>query len=204
MKKALCFLALAVLALPLSADTGISMGVTGGYDLQFFTEVQPPTREIVTQLVEAGIFIDQTYVRLDVGYAFTPAKPLSVKTDGIESAPTRPEDFWKMKLVQASISGKLPIAVGPLTVWPSLGLLFSACLYLDHDGDGDNDSSTYDSLGDFYLIGGVGVDVPIAGGFFVTAGAFFDYNLTPSPDEDFTAAYTWFDVKARVGAGFRL
>lgn len=204
MKKLLPLLLLASLALPVSADTAISMGVNAGYDLQFFTEVQPPTREIVTQLVEAGVFVDQTYVRLDVNYAFTPAKPLSVKTDGVESAPSRPDDFWKMKLIQASISGKLPIAVGPITVWPSLGLLFSACLYLDHDGDGDNDSSTYDSLGDFYVIGGVGVDVPIAGGFFVTAGAFFDYNLTPSPDEDSTATYTWWDLKVRMGAGFRL
>ena len=204
MKKTLSLILFFAVAFAASAETGISMGAIAGYDLQFFTEVQPPTREILTQVVEGGIFVDQTYVRLDISYAFTPAKPLSVKTDGIESAPSRPDDFWKMQLVQASVMGKFPIPVGTITVWPSLGLLFSACMYLDHDGDGDNDVATYDALADFYLIGGVGVDVPIAAGFFLTAGAFVDWNLTPKVDEDFTASYTWWDVKVKVGAGFRL
>ncbi len=56
---------------------------------------------------------------------------------------------------------------------------------------------------DLFLVGGVGVDVPIAAGFFLTAGAFFDYNLTPSLDKDSTASYTWFDAKVTLGAGFR-
>ena len=204
MKKALWFLLFAAAAMMASAETGISLGAIAGYDLQFFTEVQPPTREILTQVVEAGIFVDATYVRLDASYAFTPGKPLSVKTDDIESAPSRPDDFWKMQLVQASVMGKFPIPVGTITVWPALGLLYSTCLYLDHDGDGDSEVATYDSMGDFYLIGGVGVDVPIAAGFFLTAGAFVDWNLTPSPDKDYTASYTWWDVKVKVGAGFKL
>lgn len=204
MKRTLSLLLFFAVAFAASAETGISMGAIAGYDLQFFTEVQPPTRAIVTQVLEGGIFVDQAYVRLDISYAFTPAKPLSVKTDGIESAPSQPDDFWKMRLVQASVMGKLPIPVGTITVWPALGLLFSTCMYLDHDGDGDSEVATYDSIADFYLIGGAGVDVPIAAGFFITAGAFFDWNLTPSPDKDYTASYTWWDVKVKVGAGFRL
>jgi hypothetical protein len=204
MKKALSLLVFLALVLPVSAEIRISLGASAGYDLQFFTEVQPPTREIITQVVEAGAFIDATYVRLEASYAFTPMKPLSVKTDDIESAPSRPADFWKMQLVQISLSGKFPIPVGTMTVWPSLGILWSTCLYLDHDGDGDNDVATYDSLNDFYLIGGIGVDVPIAAGIFITAGAFFDYNLTPLVDKDYTATYTWFDVKIKAGVGFRL
>ena len=204
MKKSIWFLLFLVIALPLCAEMEFSLGTSVAYDLQFFTEVQPPTRKIITQVVQAGIFVDATYVRLDVNYAFTPAKPLSVKTDGVESAPSRPDDFWKMQLIQASVSGKLPIPVGSITVWPSLGLLTSVCLYLDHDGDGDNDVATYDSLWDLYLIGGVGVDVPIAAGIFITAGAFFDWNLTPRVDKDYTASYTWFDVMIRAGVGFRL
>jgi hypothetical protein len=204
MKKALSLLLFMALALPVSAEIRISLGANAGYDLQFFTEVQPPTREIITQVVEAGIFFDATYLRLDVNYAFTPMKPLSVKTDDIESAPSRPDDFWKMQLVQVGLLGKFPIPIATMTVWPSLGILYSTCRYLDHDGDGDNDVATYDSLNDFYLIGGVGVDFPIAAGIFITAGAFFDFNLTPSPDKDYTATYTWYDFKIKVGAGFRL
>jgi hypothetical protein len=204
MNKKVFLLLLAALALPASADTRFALGASAAYDLQFFTEVQPPTRKIITQLVHAGLFVDQTYLRLDISYAFTPAKPLSVKTDGVESAPSRPDDFWKMQLIQACVLGKLPIPVGPITVWPSLGLQYSVCMYLDSDGDGDNDSPSFDSLWDLYLVGGVGIDVPIGAGFFVTGGVFFDYNLTPSPDRHFTASYTWFDLTVKVGAGFRL
>ena len=204
MRKALSLLLFIALALPVSAEIRFSLGANAGYDLQFFTEVQPPTREIITQVLEGGVFVDATYVRFEVNYAFTPMKPLSVKTDDVESAPSRPADFWEMQMVQVGVSGKFPVAVGTITVWPSLGVLYSTCLYLDHDGDGDNDVAVIDSLNDFYLVGGVGVDIPVAAGIFITAGAFFDYNLTPLPDEDYTATYTWFDFKIKVGAGFRL
>ncbi len=94
-----------MIALAASAEMRLSLGTGTAYDLQFFTEVQPPTQKIVTQLVHAGLFVDVTYLRLVADYAFTLAKPLSVNIDGVESAPSLDGDFWKMRLIQVCVLG---------------------------------------------------------------------------------------------------
>ena len=199
MKRLLVVLLILTVGLPAVAQTRMVLGANAGYGLEFITAQDTSLREIVTHLVQVGLYGDFGFLRAGIAYAFTPSKPLSVLIDGVQSAPGLSDGYWQMKMVQMTLLAKLPIPVGPVIVWPTAGLITTVGLYFDVDGD-DSADSTYQ---DFYVAAGVGADIPMTAISFLTAEALFAYNLQSSAAWYFNSL-SWFDFTIKVGAGVRL
>ncbi len=199
MKRLTIVLLIVAACLPAVAQTRIVLGANAGYGLEFITAQDSSKREIVTHLLQGGLYADIGYLRAEVGYAFTPSKPLSAMIDGVQSAPGLPDGAWQMKMLQVALLAKLPIPVGRVIVWPTVGLVSSLSLYFDIDGDGVDDSL----FSEYFVAAGVGTDIPLTPISFLTAEALFAYDLQSSAGLYFDA-FSWFDFTIKVGVGIRL
>lgn len=199
MKRLLVGLLILAVGLPAVAQTRMVLGANAGYGMEFITAQDTSLREIVTHLVQVGLYGDIGFLRAEIACAFTPSKPLSVMIDGVQSAPGLSDGYWQMRTLQVGVLAKLPIPVGPAFVWPTVGLITTVYLYFDVDGDGSADSA-YE---DFYVAAGVGADIPMTAISFLTAEALFAYNLQSSATWYFDSL-SWFDFTIKVGAGVRL
>ncbi len=200
MKRIVVCVLLAAAGLPAFAQRFIVLGANAGYGLHSITAADETSRtEILTHAVKAGIFADIGFLRAEIEYAFTPSKPLSVLVDGVQSAPGLPDDYWKMQVFEVLLLAKLPIPVGIASVWPAVGLLSTLGIYFDMDGDGFSDLL----LNDYYLVGGVGADIPLTPISLLSVEALFELDFQSTVGWSFTS-FSWFDVTVKVGAAIRL
>jgi len=203
MKKALSLLLFFVVAFAASAETGISIGRSRATTAVLHRGSAPDPRD--PHPGRGGRHLRRCHVCAARRQLRVHAGETAVGQDRrhrVRAEPAR--RFLKMQLVQASVMGKFPIPVGTITVWPALGFSIQPACTWTTTGTGDSEVATYDSMGDFYLIGGVGVDVPIAAGILPHRGSVRRLEPDPVPRQDYTASYTWWDVKVKVGAGFKL
>jgi hypothetical protein len=160
--------------------------------------------------LDVGVYVDATYVRIAVDYLMNISE--SGKAEGL-SAYGYPEgdltfhDDYAISYLNLSILGKYPINLGMMTIWPAAGVRYAICVNLDENGDGENDldDGGYD-MNDFYIIGGVGIDVSL-GPVMLSPCALFGWNLTPNISEDDPPdgiTQTWFDIEITVGIGINL
>jgi hypothetical protein len=180
MKKCISVLVLAALvATGAFAQIALSAGGGGYFDLGI-----PLEDGVDDNLLTFGAFgfFDATYAEVDVAFGY-----------GIQ------DKFTNLGL-EFSLLGKYPFAVGPVTLFPLLGIKYNLCLSASYDGD------SIDDAGDYYnhlgFQAGVGVDYPLSGALFLRGELLFNLDLQPKEGGDDTFASLGPRLKIGVGYSF--
>lgn len=216
MKRLLFCSVLLVVCVTVFAQIDVSAGAHAGYLYADFTYKYKEDADNylvfsqVDNVLGFGAFVDATYVRLNAEYAMslnaTQKTVLCVAGSKSESSADSP-DGYSMHLLNVFLLGKYPIALGPVTIWPTAGALYSMLLSWDNNGDGVDDDLSTVARNDVYVVAGCGIDFPITQQIFLTGSALFNWDLMPVDEKGYDPApeetYTQWFITARVGVGFR-
>ncbi|MBN1798859.1 MAG: hypothetical protein JW822_09790 [Spirochaetales bacterium] len=162
-----------------------------------------------------GVFVDLTYVMVNLSYAFTlggPGATISVdgtKDDAASDAQTTLMEDMSASYLIITVLAKYPFDMGGVVIFPMLGAEYQLNLSLYDDDtdlkDGYSDEQNA-SLNDLYILAGVGADFDITESLYARVMALFSYSLTPENpgnyDDDDIVKWGW-NIRAGVCIGYR-
>ena len=129
------------------------------------------------------VFFDATYAEIDIAFLYG--------TTSFKSDPKDPDDNrgkWTSMQLGFSLLGKYPIEMGPVTIFPLLGINYNMLLEVkDKDGKKIKDNE-YFKLKEQHQLGflaGVGVDYPLNDNLYLRGEALFSLRLPSKSTEDY-------------------
>ena len=141
-------------------------------------------------------FFDATYAQVDIAFLY------GIVTGVAEIDGDRETDkAGSMMSLSFSLLGKYPIELGPVTLFPLLGVGYNLVL---ESKDEDGNKAESDDLKDIHQLGflaGVGVDYPLNDNLYLRAEALFSLRL---PTKQMTDAVKDSDATATLGIGPRI
>jgi hypothetical protein len=178
MKKCISVLILAALVAA-GASAQITMSAGGG---GFFDLAIPLEDEADDNLLTFGAFgfFDATYAEVDVAFGYGMV-----------------DDQTSLGL-EFSLLGKYPFAVGPVTLFPLLGIKYNRVLYAAVDGDSIDDAGEMSNLGFQF---GAGVDYPLSDALFLRGELLCNLDLYPF-DVDADDTFASLGPRLKIGVGY--
>lgn len=168
----------------LDVKAGLALGMSPMNSTRSYTNVfilgDYSTAQDYNQM-SVGAFFDMTYLRVDLGYAFSAGEFVTSTYD--EAGNKTDSDYeadFSASYLNIALIGKYPFKlVNWLSVWPALGLEYSVNLYYGTKTENNNTDAFYAGLSDFYLKGGIGADIMMARNVYLVPVFMFSWNLTP-------------------------
>ena len=167
--------------------------------------------ELYFNEINAGVFFDAQYIRLNVGYSMGLGDVIVIKRTVLSGGALVPVPTNYSKASSSMLSFdlilKLPLYIGIGNIWIGAGAGYRMMLGFDYNGDSVDDlQSTYTELNDFYLLGAAGLDINIFG-LIIAPQISFGYNLTPKAGNTVEVpggfnSYWLYEYKYSVGLGF--
>jgi len=203
--------------------SGFSVGVGGAQGIGQFSsyphfkgQLSGTSVEVKESVTPTDImaFFDATYLQASVGYMFINGGSITMKAGGSSSTSSV---SGSLSYVTFALYGKLPLAIGPVRVFPLLGFQYRLNLtYTDADGNDLKPALTSQELADLnelWIEGGAGVDI-VFGRFYIRAELLLGVKPLSTTDNNALSAsealgysnpsmrYSTFDIG--VLAGYRL
>lgn len=146
-----------------------------------------------------GAFFDIKYARIEIGYKTTVGK----ETEKLKVGDTTDSIHYGVSrsFISANLLGKYPFDLGPVKLWPAIGLGYD--INLTNKKTGINVKDQYE-INDLFILAGTGMDIKITEKVFFTPSVIFGYNLTPKFEKlDIPGAgyYGW-KICANLGVGY--
>jgi len=152
-------------------------------------------------------FLDVSFAELGVSFAYGDPTRVSI-IDGDKT--TIESDGGSLTQLGLSALGKFPVKVGPLTVFPLLGVNYNMVLSIKNDnGDSVDDPGDWSQFG---ILGGIGVDFFFTSNLFLRAEALCNLRFPSKAAKDMADAVPLVEPdttlgigpQLKVGLGFRL
>lgn len=211
----LCLFSMSAFAQDISISAGAEV-MFAMHTLGYHIDVDEDNLEYIDyndQVAAIGVWLDFTYVRLSAD--FTMFVDGQVHHKLIFGGATLDDDDYDYvdgvgyNSILITLVGKYPFDVGGMIIYPEIGVAYDLMIHYDADGDGESDLGDpgLDDLSDFYIVGGVGMSVPLDP-VIINLEVQFGYNLTGNSDADYDPVDEetypgWFlGIKAGVGIAF--
>jgi hypothetical protein len=179
MKKGISVLILAALVAT-GAFAQIAMSAGGGGYFDFGLPLEEGADENILTFGAFGFF-DATYAEVDIAFGY-----------GIQ-------DKLSLMGLEFSLLGKYPFEVGPVTVFPLLGIAYNRILSASFDGSSADNPGELSYLG--FQFGG-GVDYPLSGALYLRGELLWNLNLIPFDDSDSDDTFSSHGPRLKVGVGY--
>jgi len=189
-------------------------GIQGSYIPWNITGDSSGSGSFDMSLMDFGVFVDATYVRVDIAFGFNVSDMLitSKNSSGtVEYVYTNTN--ISVSVFSISIVGKYPIeATKGVNLWPALGFGYDMMLSIkSKDGKIDYAKDGYgyfkfDDMSDLYLLLGLGGDIAVSDNLAIVPMLLYGLNLTPKiTKEDTPASVTWSGYKfvLSLGVGYK-
>ena len=184
------------------------------YNLNYRNEADSDnytTTDQADKILGFGIWFDATFARLSVDYTMSlnftrHAVAVAGGTTVGDSEVDSPDGYARTNIL-ITLVGKYPFDIGGIKIFPEVGLAYNYMMFLDDDGDGDNDLEEHDNedVNDFYIIAGGGIDISV-NFVVITAVIEFGYDLTPNIYTDepaSTESYSCWFLQFKLGVGYK-
>ena len=190
MKRTVFVLALFCLATGAFA-LGLSAGV-GASGAWYMTDIKTSNALASTEMLGTDIpitflaFADITYAQLAVGFQMINGSH-TTKTSTISGVTTTTDisSHANLRYLTFAGYGKLPIKLGPIVLFPMLGVEYDLTISGTDASGNDLTGRQKADFNEFWFKGGVGADIPITPKIYVRPELIFGYKLLSKPENDY-------------------
>jgi hypothetical protein len=187
MKRLLLVLALVCLTTAAFAFD-IGAGVSGSY---YMSSLKGQSSGIPTEVLITGIpfnfmaFVDAGYLQFNAGYRMVDGYHMKGIVNG--SVVAEADQDAKLSYVSLAGYGKFPIELGPIVLFPMVGIEYNLAVAGTVAGTKLSSSDLKD-LNEFWIKAGVGADIPVSPQFYIRPELMVGYKLLSKPENDEVAS----------------
>jgi hypothetical protein len=186
MKRMLLVLAIMCLATgAFAVDVSLGIGASGAYystDLKASLLGAEAESNLTRVPWDFMAYADMTYLQIAVGYRIV----RGAHEKDTDPTGTTETDFNKFSAnwVSFAVFGKFPMPIGSITFFPMIGVEYDMTLSGTFDDGTDWDSKTKSDQNEFWIKGGVGLDITVGPRVYIRPEFMIGYKLLNKPEKD--------------------